>query len=359
MTKPLVLIVDDTAENIQVLGKILKGLSCNIAVAKEGKTALSIAKSKVPDLILLDVMMPGMSGFEVCQELKFDKVTKDIPVIFLTALSDTKDIIKGFRLGAVDYVVKPFIPEELLARVTTHLSMSQDRNTIVEQKTKLQNLIHMLCHDIGNPTHAIITVLELLKQNQLELEESVELIDESAQRTVNLLDVIKQFMAVKSKGLDTSIVDLSMSVGEAVKGVRFRLDEKEMDIIVNMEENIHVWAEEATLIHSVLVNIFTNAIKFSKNSSNIWVECIDNTSNTELIIRDKGVGIPVNILDKLFDVDACTSRSGTAGETGTGFGMPLVKQLMATYGGELKVLSSINEPSGTEVHLIFRKHNHE
>lgn len=359
MTKPLVLIVDDTAENIQVLGKILKGLSCNIAVAKEGKTALSIAQTKVPDLILLDVMMPGMSGFEVCQELKFNKITKDIPVIFLTALADTKDIIKGFRLGAVDYVVKPFIAEELLARVTTHLAMSEDRMTIMEQKTKLQNLIHMLCHDVGNPTHAIITVLDMLKSEQLDLEESVELIDESAHRIHNLLNVIKQFMAVKSKGLDTSSVDLFLAVDDAVKGVRFRLDEKEMDIIVNMDEDIHVWAEESTLIHSVLVNIFTNAIKFSKNGAKIWVECIDSQDQTELIIKDKGVGIPETILSKLFDVDACTSRAGTAGETGTGFGMPLVKQLMSTYGGELNVNSSINQPSGTEVHLVFRKTNHE
>lgn len=359
MTKPLVLIVDDTAENIQVLGKILRGLSCNIAVAKEGKTALSIAQIKIPDLILLDVMMPGISGFEVCQELKFNQLTKDIPVIFLTALADTKDIIKGFRLGAVDYVVKPFIAEELIARVTTHLAMSEDRMIIVEQKQKLQNLIHMLCHDIGNPTHAIITILEMLKEDQLELDESLDLIEESANRTANLLDVIKEFMAVKSKGLDTSSVNLFLAVQEAVKAVRFRLDNKEMDIIVDISKEIYVWAEEATLVHSVLVNIFTNAIKFSSSGDKVLVECNDSVHHTKLIIKDRGIGIPQTILEKLFDLDACTSRLGTDGETGTGFGMPLVKQLMSTYGGELKVQSTVEEPSGTSVELIFRKTNHE
>ncbi|MCJ8344532.1 response regulator, partial [bacterium] len=246
MTKPLILIVDDTAENIQVLGKILKNLDCNIAVAKEGKRALSLAESKIPDLILLDVMMPGMSGFEVCEELKYNKVTCDIPVIFLTALSDTTDIIKGFRLGAVDYVVKPFIAEELLARVSTHISMSEDRKTILEQKTKLQSLIHMLCHDLMNPTHAIMTVLYLYKSEQLDTEESIELIQESVSRTNNLLTIIRQFMSIESKGLDTSSVDLFDAVKEAISSVKFRLEEKQIDVVLNMSSSVRVLAEKST-----------------------------------------------------------------------------------------------------------------
>ncbi|PCJ16146.1 MAG: hypothetical protein COB02_17055 [Candidatus Cloacimonadota bacterium] len=355
MVKPLVLIVEDTIENIKVLGAILKPLDCNIAIAKEGKTALSIAETKLPDLILLDVMMPGMSGFEVCEKLKENKKTKDIPVIFLTALAEVSDITKGFKLGAVDYVTKPFISEVLLARVITHLSISKDRKIIYNQKTKLQSLIHMLCHDLMNPTHAILTVLQLLKREQLENNESFELIEDSANRTKNLLIVIREFMSIEAKGLKIEKVDLFYAIKEAIESVKFRLKEKEVSVILNMKEPKYILAEEATLIHSVLVNLLTNSIKFSKAGDKIQIDCIEHDNEIECIVSDDGIGIPKTILNKLFDVDACTTRRGTSGESGTGFGMPLVKELMGRYGGDLDVESSIVKPTGTQVHLKFKR----
>jgi len=120
---PLVLIVDDNMNNLQVLGNILKIRNYGIAVATDGKQALQMARSTIPDLILLDIMMPGMDGFEVCQELKADESTVHIPIIFLTAKAEIDDIVKGLRYGAADYVTKPFNSIELLARVKTHLEL--------------------------------------------------------------------------------------------------------------------------------------------------------------------------------------------------------------------------------------------
>ncbi len=131
--KPMVLIVDDVPKNLQVLGSLLGQIGCDIAAALNGRQALEISSKISPDLILLDVQMPELTGFEVCKRLKHSPKTKDIPVIFITAEAETDDVIKGFELGAVDYVTKPFIGIELLARVKTHLELKRYRDTLEEQ----------------------------------------------------------------------------------------------------------------------------------------------------------------------------------------------------------------------------------
>jgi PleD family two-component response regulator len=125
--KPLILIVDDTTKNIQVLGNILYSKGYNISVATSGKEALESVKAKTPDLILLDIQMPEMDGFEVCKNLKSNPSTKEIPVIFLTAVTDPEKIVHGFELGAVDYITKPLNPAELFMRVATHIEIKESR----------------------------------------------------------------------------------------------------------------------------------------------------------------------------------------------------------------------------------------
>jgi len=138
--QPLVLIVDDVAKNLQLLGNILKKENYRIAAASNGKQAVAIAINTSPDLILLDVMMPEMDGFEACSKLKNIPQTKDIPIIFLTAKVETEDIIKGFKVGAVDYVTKPFNSYELLARVKTHLELKISKD-LLEEKNKLLEML--------------------------------------------------------------------------------------------------------------------------------------------------------------------------------------------------------------------------
>ena len=131
------LLVDDNPTNLQVLRQALQGIDCKMLFAKNGERALSIAVEGHPDLILLDIMMPGIDGFEVCRRLKSDAATEDIPVIFLSALVDTQDKVKGLQLGAVDYVSKPFQPEEVKARVDTHLTIHRLRREVQDQKDQL------------------------------------------------------------------------------------------------------------------------------------------------------------------------------------------------------------------------------
>ena len=131
------LLVDDEPMNLQVLFESLEGVGCKMLIAKNGESALSIARKAHPDLILLDIMMPGIDGFEVCRRLKADPVTEGIPVIFLSALSGTEDKVHGLQLGAVDYVSKPFQPEEVIARVNTHLTSNRLNHEVQKQRDKL------------------------------------------------------------------------------------------------------------------------------------------------------------------------------------------------------------------------------
>jgi len=136
-----VLIVDDTPENIQVISGILYQKGVNITIAQSGREALKTASRQRPDLVLLDIIMPEMNGFEVCKRLKKNPATKDIPIIFLTAKTQPEDIVKGFELGAVDYVTRPFNPAELLSRVFTHLELKKSRDLLSAQSQQRKELL--------------------------------------------------------------------------------------------------------------------------------------------------------------------------------------------------------------------------
>ncbi|UCD32095.1 MAG: response regulator, partial [Desulfobacterales bacterium] len=136
--KESILMVDDNPTNLQVLFQTLESMECRMLVAKDGQTALTIADKKLPDLILLDIMMPGMDGYEVCRRLKSQPSTQHIPVIFLSALSETDDKVKGLNIGAVDYITKPFQPEEVIARVNTHLTIHRLKSEVETQKDQLE-----------------------------------------------------------------------------------------------------------------------------------------------------------------------------------------------------------------------------
>ncbi len=146
--KHVILIVDDDTINLQVIGSFLYNKNYKIILAKSGNDALKSVENNHPDLILLDIMMPGMNGYEVCKKLKANNQTKDIPVMFLTAKIETKDIIKGFNTGGVDYITKPFIKEELLARIKTHINLKVSQDLLKKQTKKLEKANKIILESI-------------------------------------------------------------------------------------------------------------------------------------------------------------------------------------------------------------------
>jgi len=351
-----ILIVDDTPENIDVLDNMLRDLY-ETSVALNGRQAIKLAQKIVPDLILLDIMMPEMDGFETCRRIKEDEQLRAIPVIFLTAKDSSEDIVKGFQLGAVDYVTKPFNVAELKIRIATHLDLKKAREKIARQKQDYMELVHVLCHDLQNPVGAIMGLCELSLSDGVEAKRALEICKQAADQSLNIIKLVRDMGKIDEKGINLEPVNLAAALSSSLKILQVKIAAKELDIAVNVPSSVMVWAETYSLSTSVFNNILTNAIKFSENGSVIEVGCEEKDGKIVVSFKDSGVGMPVGIKEKLFQVNAKTSRSGLNGEEGTGFGMPLVKKFMLHYGGNISVESTDikDEPenNGTIITLDF------
>ena len=174
-----ILIVDDVPDNMNLLHRFLSKRGFKILIAQDGQGSLETVNYARPDMILLDVMMPGMSGFEVCECLKADPKTRDIPIIFMTALTDTVDKVKGFRLGAADYITKPFQHEEVLARINAHLQLSRLQKELQQKNQELDTFAHTVAHDLKNPLGVVSSMLQML---QKDIEKGAALDDKQAQK---------------------------------------------------------------------------------------------------------------------------------------------------------------------------------
>ena len=199
--KSTVLIVDDVLKNIQLLGNMLQKKGYEISFATSGQQALGIVKIKKPNLILLDIMMPGIDGYEVCTELKKDDELKDIPIIFLTAKTESEDIIKGFNVGAVDYISKPFIQEELLARVKVHFELMENRKLISEMKERemFNATVVTANHEIRQPLAVIQGSIDLIS---IHKEDDLKNGYEMSPNSSKFFDRMKKSVSKISKILD-------------------------------------------------------------------------------------------------------------------------------------------------------------
>lgn len=196
MKKYTILVVDDTPKNLQILGKILNSEGYLIAAATEGEKSIGIAEKILPDLILLDIRMPGMDGFEVLKKLKSSSVTQEIPVIFLTASSEREDIVSGFGLGASDYITKPFKPEELIARIKMHIMLNEAVHEKINNE-KLEAVIETAgaaCHELNQPLQSLMLYCEMLKLKNPE--------DENARRKLDNILVQVDRLAVITRQLN-------------------------------------------------------------------------------------------------------------------------------------------------------------
>jgi two-component system, sensor histidine kinase and response regulator len=362
---PHLLIVDDVLENIQLLGRLLrKRIEGTIAVARDGEAALRAVAHRRPDLILLDVMMPRVSGYDVCRQLKSDPATADIPIIFLTAKVEEADVVKGFDLGAVDYVSKPVQQEVLLARVRTQLKIIEKEQRILEQSRQQARLLHILCHDMANPIAAVRGCLHLLR-TECRGEHEIELLDLASmaiEGAGGIVDQVRETLALTDgkRRLRLEALPLDELVAESVAVLEDRFRQKGVSLLVEVGEGQLIRAEKVSFINSVLNNLLTNALKFSDPGARVRVRSVSGDETIEVWVEDEGIGMSPELVASLFDFSAVTSRVGTQGEEGTGYGMPLVKAFIEAYGGAIEVESAPRQEgqSGfTRMHLILRRAN--
>ncbi|MBU1172901.1 MAG: hybrid sensor histidine kinase/response regulator [Proteobacteria bacterium] len=354
------LIVDDNPHNIQLLKAILSLRGYQLIIAKNGVQALESVKAVLPDLIILDIMMPEMDGFEACQRLKENPATRTIPIIFLTAKSHIDDIMKGFELGAVDYITKPFSTNELMARVEIQLKLKFSQDTVIKQRNELSEMVQILCHDLANPLGAVMSSFELAEYDPDYLNQNKNLILSYIKKQYEIIGMVRDLRAVAENRstFNLKTVNLNKAFCDSLETLHFKFLEKKIRPELSIDGQIHIIAEKVSLVNSVLNNLLTNAIKFSYPESTISISAYKNGALAVVCIKDNGIGIPENVMDKLFDIDRRAIRFGTMSEKGTGFGMPLVKKFISEYGASMDVVSKDEalhpDDHGTTITLHFK-----
>ena len=355
-----ILIVDDMVKNLKVLGAILKEAGYEILVATSGLEALELLENVRPDLILLDLMMPKMNGFEVCNKLKDNEELAGVPVIFLTAKTDIEDVVAGFEAGAVDYIKKPFSSKELLQRVKNHLQIIRAKSIIQQQLTDKRELLHFLSHDFSNVLGNCTTCLEMLQKETDHRDMAIGILNSQLSNAIEMLNLVRQLMAIDEGKIQIEVTCLQLDtvMEAALIGVASKARNKNIQISVDINPELQIIAEEVSLINSVLNNLLTNAIKFSHSDSSVRVYSEVDDNRVFLWINDQGIGMRPELKRDLFNPAKPTTRAGTKGETGTGFGMPLVKRFMEGYGGSIEVYSNseATHPNdhGTRIKLRFQ-----
>lgn len=350
-----ILIVDDQIENLQILGNILNINKYRKAVANNGYEALDIAFKKPPDLILLDVMMPVIDGFEVCRRLKSNPLTSEIPVIFLTAKTQTEDIIKGFEVGGVDYITKPFKHEELLARIRTHVELKRSKDIILDQNERLKQLnaeksefMSIAAHDLKNPLQVMVGFSKILEQNSgdftpEEVKEFAGDIRESGETMFKIITDLLDINAIEEGRVEFSNdeFDICDLIDRMVDLYRIKADEKSIQIEINHESPENRIFADPTRVSQILDNLISNAVKFSPFKKKIFIGSsrsrAEGTDNDiiRIEIQDQGPGISKEDKDKLFIKFAKLKARPTNNESSTRLGLSIVKNFTERMNGRV------------------------
>lgn len=354
-----ILIVDDVMSNVLLLKVLLTNEKFAIATASNGRQALEQVEKENPDLVLLDVMMPDMSGFEVAQHLKSNPNTADIPIIFLTALNSTADIVKGFQVGANDFISKPFNKEELIIRVTHQISLVAAKRLILSKTEELQRTIagrdklySVIAHDLRSPMGSIKMVLNMLILNLpsekigAEMYELLTMANQTTEDVFSLLDNLLKWTKSQIGKLnvvyqDVDLVEVTDGVIEifsmvaSLKKIRIR-EMKPEKMMVNAGID---------MLKTVVRNLLSNAIKFSKENSEVLVKMEEVDGMAVVSVQDYGCGISEEGQKKLLHTDTHFSTFGTNNEEGSGLGLLLCKDFVVKNGGKLWFTSKEGEGS--------------
>lgn len=357
--KPIILIVDDVPKNIQVLGTLLAKFDCELAIAMNGQQALDTVEKIKPDLILLDVMMPIMDGHETCKRLKSNNETKDIPVIFLSAKIETEDIVTGFELGAVDYVTKPFIGSELIARVKTHLTFKKTQDTLADEIASKNKFFSIMSHDLRGAFGIIMNFVEIIQSNReiLSTEEIDELlndIDSTSKNTLDLLENLVRWARSQSGSIkfDPENINVQEIFNEICHAHKDIAQAKNIQIKCKIESTATIYGDK-NMILVVLRNLVSNAIKFTGNEGIISLESEEDDTLLKITVSDTGIGIKPELIEKLFTIDTKVSTQGTEQEQGNGLGLVLCREFVKRNNGDIGIESTPGK--GTSIWFTLPK----
>lgn len=340
-TPALILIIDDQAQNLQILSTTLRSAGYQVAAANSGEKALKILEKLQPDLVLCDVVMPEMDGYEVCQRLRSRPQTQDLPLIFLTAQTDSEHILKGFEAGAVDYVTKPFNPGELLARAKTHIELKQARDTIMAYTRELESLNHeknqflgIAAHDLKNPLGTVLVSAEMveIKAGRIAKEDLVDymqIMQKDARRMLMIVNNLLDVNQIESGELElhSQSFNLAETAQALLKQYREQAGCKEISLELEASNQELLWRSDPQILYQILDNLLSNAIKYSPRGKTVTLRVQPQAEELRIEIQDQGPGFTAADREKMFQKFARLSARPTAGESSTGLGLSIVRLL--------------------------------
>lgn len=335
--KALVLVVDDQPPNIQAVGALLVQGGHDVMPALSGEQALTRCEQRTPDIVLLDMRMPGMDGFEVCQKLKENPRTRDTPVIFLTAAHEREMLVKAFEAGAVDYVTKPFVAEELLARVKTHLELKCSRDKLMQLAAERAELTQVVAHDLKNPLAGILMATETLGKATLEAPQATALqgIKDSANRCLAFID---DYLGRWAKGDELRTVEVSAMLvkpilQDALAALRPVADADRISLHLSMKDDPMVLTNALSLRH-IIDNLVSNAIKYGAKGETIELEAsVGRSGMLRITVADRGPGVPADQQGNLFK--RYVKLPGAEAAHSSGLGLAISKEEAERMGGHL------------------------
>ena len=352
--KGIILVVDNNPGNLRLLENILTDNGYKVRPAISGKLALMTIQSTLPDLILLDVRMPEIDGYSVCKQIKADDATRDIPVIFISALDEPINKIKAFDIGGVDYITKPFSPQAVLARVKAHLALKREKELLIENMQLKEDVERITRHDLKNPLTAIINYPKLIARDNLT-ENQIEKLDKISDAGVKLLNMINLSLDLYKMEQSTYIfmpepIDILQILNDIIHEKRHHIRSKRViiQILVNgapiSEEDSFIVHGEELLFYSMLSNLFKNALEASPRNEKIQISL---TKENECLISIHNQGaVPEDIRDHFFEKYTTSGKHG-----GTGLGTYSAKLIAETLGGFITMESA--EQSGTMIKIFF------
>ncbi len=345
-----ILLVDDDRLNIRILRSMLQNEGYVLAEADSAESALVLYDDFQLDLVLLDVLLPGMTGFDACRELRKRHSAKAAPVMFITAKQEAEDVVEGFSAGGVDYVMKPFRQKEVVARIRTHLQirlLSERQSTLVDQLSRANaaknKFLGMAAHDLRNPLASIRGLAEFLRDgtvgelttDQLEL---INLIHQASQNMVSLVNDLLDVATIEAGELRLMIAPVALAdvIEKSVAMNAREAARKKTAILFEQCEATPVLNLDADKIRQVVDNLLSNAVKYSPPGSTVRVGLRALPLGAHAVtVRDQGKGIPEGERDRLFKDFSRLSVQPTGGEKSTGLGLAICRKIVDAHGGSI------------------------
>ncbi|MBI5382293.1 MAG: hybrid sensor histidine kinase/response regulator [Opitutae bacterium] len=344
-----ILIVDDTPANLELLGSLLRSLNYKVRAVTSGKNALSAMSARIPDLVLLDINMPGMDGYQVCTAIKADPAFRDIPVLFISAWDDTSNKLRAFEVGGVDFIRKPFQQEEVLARVQVHLRLRQrelDLRTANQQLLELERqrdgLTHMVVHDMRSPLTGISLGLGYLGDAIPEaLADARATVVELSHAVAHLSDMTQQMLIVSqaeagTMPLERTDCDVCSLVQEEVAAHKRTAGKQTLEVAAAGPIEACI---DRPIIGRVVGNLLGNAMKFAPQAGIIRVSIEKESRTVRVSVTDNGPGIAHEHHQKIFDKFG-QADLGRQKRTGVGLGLAFAKLAVEAHGGKIGVVSA-------------------